>query len=89
MARKRKVSKAAVAMAVAVASVLGAQGAALAGPVRSTNAAHPSATHGLRFSPAITSNTGTPIKHLVVIFQENVSFDHYFGTYPERGQPAW
>ncbi len=26
--------------------------------------------------------TKTPIKHLVVIFQENVSFDHYFGTYP-------
>jgi phospholipase C len=26
--------------------------------------------------------TRTPIKHLVVIFQENVSFDHYFGTYP-------
>jgi len=26
--------------------------------------------------------TVTPIKHLVVIFQENVSFDHYFGTYP-------
>ncbi len=23
------------------------------------------------------------IKHLVVIFQENVSFDHYFGTYPK------
>ncbi|MFZ3217540.1 MAG: alkaline phosphatase family protein [Candidatus Acidiferrales bacterium] len=28
------------------------------------------------------SRTATPIKHLVVIFQENVSFDHYFGTYP-------
>jgi phospholipase C len=27
--------------------------------------------------------TRTPIKHLVVIFQENVSFDHYFGTYPK------
>ena len=27
-------------------------------------------------------HTQTPIKHLVVIFQENVSFDHYFGTYP-------
>src|SRR5262249_4557579 len=27
--------------------------------------------------------TTTPIKHLVVIFQENVSFDHYFGTYPQ------
>ena len=24
----------------------------------------------------------TPIKHLVVIFDENESFDHYFGTYP-------
>src|SRR6516162_8099165 len=23
-----------------------------------------------------------PIRHLVVIFQENVSFDHYFATYP-------
>jgi phospholipase C len=28
------------------------------------------------------SPTATPIKHLVVIFQENISFDHYFGTYP-------
>ncbi|MBV9205167.1 MAG: alkaline phosphatase family protein [Actinobacteria bacterium] len=24
----------------------------------------------------------TPVKHLVVIFDENNSFDHYFGTYP-------
>jgi phospholipase C len=35
----------------------------------------------------------TPIKHLVVIFQENVSFDHYFGTYPKAantsGQPFY
>ncbi len=29
-----------------------------------------------------SSSTKTPIKHVVVIFQENVSFDHYFGTYP-------
>jgi phospholipase C len=29
-----------------------------------------------------TNNTATPIKHLVVLFDENVSFDHYFGTYP-------
>ncbi len=28
-------------------------------------------------------HTATPIKHVVVIFQENVSFDHYFGTYPK------
>lgn len=26
--------------------------------------------------------TNTPIKNLVVIFQENRPFDHYFGTYP-------
>ena len=32
--------------------------------------------------------TKTPIKHLVVIFQENISFDHYFGTYPHAANPA-
>jgi phospholipase C len=32
--------------------------------------------------------TTTPIKHVVVIFQENVSFDHYFGTYPNALNPA-
>src|ERR1051326_4658021 len=30
---------------------------------------------------------GQPIQHLVVIFQENVSFDHYFGTYPSATNP--
>lgn len=29
-----------------------------------------------------TTKTTTPIKHLIVIYQENVSFDHYFATYP-------
>jgi phospholipase C len=28
------------------------------------------------------NNTSTPIKHVVVLFDENESFDHYFGTYP-------
>lgn len=32
---------------------------------------------------ADSSPTRTPIKHLVIIFQENRSFDHYFGTYPK------
>jgi phospholipase C len=33
--------------------------------------------------PTVTPTTAsTAIKHVVVIFQENVSFDHYFGTYP-------
>lgn len=32
--------------------------------------------------------TATPIKHIVVIFGENRSFDHYFGTYPNATNPA-
>ena len=32
--------------------------------------------------------TATPIKHVVVIFQENVSFDHYFATYPNAANTA-
>jgi phospholipase C len=32
--------------------------------------------------------TATPIQHIVVIFQENVSFDHYFATYPFATNPA-
>jgi phospholipase C len=31
--------------------------------------------------------TTTPIKHLVVIFQENESLDHYFGVYPRASNP--
>ena len=34
------------------------------------------------------SNTSTPIQHVVVIFQENVSFDHYFATYPNAANPG-
>jgi phospholipase C len=29
----------------------------------------------------------TPIHHVVVIFPENISFDHYFGTYPHAKNP--
>jgi phospholipase C len=36
----------------------------------------------LTTAPASAQKATTPIKHVVVIFQENVSFDHYFGTYP-------
>ena len=34
------------------------------------------------------ADSATPIKHLVVIFQENVSFDHYFGTYPNAANTS-
>lgn len=33
-------------------------------------------------------HTETPIKHLVIIFNENRSFDHYFATYPNAGNPS-
>src|SRR4029077_3498265 len=36
---------------------------------------------------APNAETATPIRHLVVVFQENVSFDHYFGTYPNATNP--
>jgi phospholipase C len=32
--------------------------------------------------------TSTPIKHLVVIYDENISFDHYFATYPSATNPS-
>ena len=35
-----------------------------------------------------SSAAGRKIHHIVVIYQENVSFDHYFGTYPHALNPA-
>lgn len=49
-------------------------------------------------SPAHASSnaapaTATPIQHLVVIYGENISFDHYFGIYPTAanttGEPSF
>jgi len=37
---------------------------------------------------APTGRPSTPIKHLVIVFQENISFDHYFGTYPKALNPS-
>jgi phospholipase C len=47
----------------------------------------------LRAQTTTTPGTVTPIQHIVVIFNENISFDHYFGTYPHatnpQGQPKF
>ncbi len=51
-------------------------------PLTNANAASPKAV-----APANKYPTSTPIQHLVVIFQENISFDHYFGTYPVATNP--
>ena len=71
--RLRIIVLSAVVTDVALALTLTQVGGALAGANR----------HG-DSGPATT----TPIKHLVVIFQENVSFDHYFGVYPNATNPA-
>src|SRR5579863_9261604 len=60
-------------------AVLGA--AALAAGAGTTALAHnPDHDHGVA--------TATPIRHLVVIYDENVSFDHYFATYPSATNPS-
>jgi phospholipase C len=38
-------------------------------------------------NPSLPAPT-TPIQHVVVIYDENISFDHYFGTYPNATNPA-
>jgi phospholipase C len=64
------------------AGATGATGAA--GATGSTGATGPAGPS----DAAAAFATTTPIKHVVVIFQENVSFDHYFGTYPTAANLA-
>jgi phospholipase C len=35
-----------------------------------------------------TTTPNTPITHVIVLYQENASFDHYFGTYPNAQNNA-
>jgi phospholipase C len=51
-----------------------------AGPAGDAGPAGPNGSSGA--DPAAAFATATPIKHIVVIFGENISFDHYFATYP-------
>lgn len=75
-ASRRLLGCVAVAVAAAGMATAGAQGA-------------PGAHKKAAGRPvAGASATSTPIKHLVVIYQENVSFDHYFGTYPHAANPT-
>jgi len=45
------------------------------------------AVPGAAASDHSAARTATPIQHLVVIYQENHSFDNYFGTYPHAANP--
>src|SRR5690348_18198491 len=61
-----------------LAGIAVALGGVTAATARPAHVHHRRSTRGRRAGGSPT----TPIKHVVVIFQENVSFDHYFGTYP-------
>jgi phospholipase C len=79
--------RAGIATAAAVAVGVGVATAATAANASSTSSeGNLVGYHTPAFVPASyyrdTNKTATPIKHLVVIFDENESFDHYFGTYP-------
>jgi phospholipase C len=72
---------------VATAAVVIAAGAAAGATAASasTSANHSFAGYQTPSTVSKTvykGSTTTPIKHLVVLFDENESFDHYFGTYP-------
>jgi phospholipase C len=75
MARKRMVPLLVAAVAAVILSAVVVQAATAGGHGRDSHRRHHRG-HESRH------RTRTPIRHVVVIFQENVSFDHYFGTYP-------
>ena len=88
--RQFLLSAAAVALLTSFASPLPAQAQSQSPATPSTGAVAPAAPSA---DQPEAEQTATPIKHLVVIFQENVSFDHYFATYPKAenppGEPAF
>ncbi len=67
--RRRTLAAVVVATAAAVGMIAASSGSATSSAVK------PTANR--------SGITASPIKHLVVLFDENISFDHYFGTYPK------
>jgi len=64
----------------AIGATVASASTSQAGPDTANSAATPATAPARDYR--VISPTRTPIKHLVVIFDENISFDHYFGTYP-------
>src|SRR6201996_4503016 len=70
-------------VAVGVLAAGAAAGATAASASTSVNHSFAGYTTPSKVSTTLyRSSTSTPIKHVVVLFDENESFDHYFGTYP-------
>jgi len=80
----------------AAAAALAVAGVAVAVDTSVAHSSHHAATTGKTTAASSQTaipdrsarhSTTTPIKHVVVIFDENISFDHYFGTYPNATNP--
>jgi len=80
--RKRLRPVLAVAGAVALCAGAAAAASAASASTSPSSAFTGYTTPGTVSQTLYRGSTTTPIKHLVVIFDENESFDHYFGTYP-------
>ncbi|MDX6266774.1 MAG: phospholipase [Frankiales bacterium] len=70
---------------------------ALAGPAVAATSHTASVASAARYGPGHlpypgrpigTHDPSTPIQHIVIVMQENHSFDEYFGMLPRSGQPA-
>ncbi|MEU7058079.1 alkaline phosphatase family protein [Streptomyces sp. NPDC046197] len=69
-------SRAKRAATKSLGALVGATALTVLGGAAPSWAAVPAGHHG-------EASTATPIKHVVVLFDENISFDHYFATYPK------
>ena len=76
---------AAAAAAGSIPAALGSLGGASAAPAPTTGRAPGSLPYPTR--PAGTKTNEFPFDHIVIVMQENHSFDNYFGMLPLRGQP--
>ncbi len=71
-----------------VLAMAGTAASAWAGGQKERTGGPASVEAGEAFGHGGTSGAATPIDHVVVIFDENISFDHYFATYPRAANPA-
>ncbi len=85
----KKLVAGAVAAAAAGAAAIGISVSAAS--TATTSSGPQNAAQQIKLSKHVP--TATPIKHVVVLFDENISFDHYFGTYPNAqnnsGEPQF
>src|SRR4051812_19529019 len=70
---KRRFACAAVVLITAAASISGC----------TAPKSRPQPAVAASSSAAPAAPARNPVEHVVVIFDENISFDHYFGTYPK------